>query len=168
MALLNEKEEYIKLSPNGLYIVYKSKEDRENYKNSLKPLKVLKMYEEILKEKYSILYDYSVELGITDEDYMDRDKYQSILDANPEYKKIVEDYYAWNKESCDFHNDLYTGKPIHESFPLLSEKLGINIIYSIPKIKESGQLCSLTFIDNVDDMYAECKEKRIFGDTKDC
>lgn len=140
MALTNSDDRYIRLFPNGTYLIYESKADRDREKDAPKAEAIISRYDEIID---SLLAD-------EERQYYDTEAWD-------------EEYSGWSNEKQRYLHDLQnynTG----DDYPLM-EALIPSVAASIPKIIESGNLMVET--RKADMMYTLAKDRQYFGETED-
>lgn len=140
MALLNEKEEYIKLNTNGDYDIYASQEDREKVKHSTPYI--------VIKEKYEQL--------ISD---LDADEERQYYDS----KAWDIEYSGWRDEYNRYLYDVQLAKG-GTSYPLMAQYYP-DIANSVPNIIQSGSIVIET--ETGEQIYEIAKERKYWGETED-
>lgn len=141
MALLNTKNYYIKLSEDGSYEVWASKEARDKVKNSTPSEYILAKYKELISNLEA------------QEDFAYYDKetffnqYISLLNEYDRYQYNLNHYI------------------VDQDYPIMSEYY-IDVCNTIPEIIESARILSDEAI-NLEAAYKKAKEVKRFGETTD-
>lgn len=140
MALLNEKEEYIKLNTNGDYDIYATQQDRENVKNST-PF-------EVIKQKYEQL--------IND---LEADEERQYYDS----QAWDTEYLGWRNEYQRYLYDIQLAKGA-TAYPLM-EQYYPDIAKTVPNIIQSGSI--VVKAETGKEIYEIAKERKYWGETED-
>lgn len=164
MAFLNSKNKYIRLKENGRVDIYSSQEARERRKTATDSDIIFNKYQEIIDEQIKNIYDY-VEANNIDITEMSPEKEQEILDNHPYIASCAYVANKWSAEKYQYEDDFYAHKGCTKKFPLM-ETYFPDIQDSIPDIIE------MVFIpwntEKIEEIYQQAKERKIFGETKDC
>lgn len=140
MALLNDKEEYIKLNTNGDYDIYATQEDRNNVKNST-PFEVIRQkYEELISD-------------------LDADEERQYYDS----KAWDIEYSGWRDEYNRYLYDIQLAKGA-TSYPLM-ERYYPDIAKTVPNIVQSGSI--VVEAETGEEIYEIAKERKYWGETED-
>lgn len=140
MALLNDKNEYIKVNTNGSYDIYATEKDRENIKTSTPS--------EVIKAKYI----------------------QIIASLEADEERQYYDSHAWNVEYLDWRGeynrylyDIQLAKGA-TSYPLM-EQYYPDIAKTVPNIIQSGSI--VVEAETGEEIYEIAKERKYWGETED-
>lgn len=140
MALLNDKEEYIKLNTNGDYDIYATQQNRENVKNSTSPVTIKSKYEQIITN-------------------LDNDEERKYYDA----KAWQEEYALWRNEYQRYLYDIQLAKGA-TTYPLMKQYY-TDIEDTIPNIIQSGSI--VVEAETGKEIYEIAKERKYWGETED-
>lgn len=164
MALLSEKEYYIRLKENNRVDFYRSREVRERRKKATDSDYIYKKYDEVIQDLTNQIYKYVEENNINIEDW-DQEKQELVLQQHPVLKNIVDKANAWTEEL--YHYDiLFTAhNGTDRDFPLMKE--------FYPDVKDSiPDIVEMVFLPlegkSLEEKYICAKKDRYFGETKDC
>ena len=161
MALLNIQNKYIKLYINGEYEIYESIEDRNSNKNAIYFEDVIKKYEELKENSTQELNQYTNTLNLTDDDYKNNDKLDTLLKKDLKLKHLVE--YDINL-NIEYNNYLYAlqckNKKLY-SYPIM-EKIYFNVKESIPHVIEAGVINLKG--NSLEEIYNNAKIENVFGE----
>ena len=137
MALINEKQKYIRLLPDGTYHIYPSEADRIREKNATKSEVIL------------AAYDNMITCLLADEER----QYYDTKAWDAEYSGICSERLRY---LYDLQNHIRGN-----SYPLIAQYFP-DVADSIAVIIESGNL-----MINADNLYPLAKERCYFGQTED-
>ncbi|MBO4393400.1 MAG: hypothetical protein J5800_03565 [Spirochaetales bacterium] len=140
MALINSQDRYIRLLPDGSYLIYASKADRDKEKAAPKADFIVAFYDSTIK---SLLVD-------EERQYYDTEAWD-------------DEYSSWCNERLNYLFDLQNYNTGNQ-YPLV-ESLVAGVSDSIPNIIESGNVIVGT--ETAAMMYALAKSKGYFGETED-
>jgi len=165
MGLIKNDGTYIKLEPDGTFMFFTSKEERMLVKNSSNSEDIIQKYDELLKEKYQLMFEAVTKLGLTNDDYENNwDVYYSRVSENPECKSFVDSYFDLMAEYDSYADDLFYQKGTQHEFPIMKEFFP-DIETTIPNILYNGKIGISA--ETADEEYEQVKKLEIFGETTD-
>lgn len=162
MALVRPNNQYIKVSEDGSWVEYASKESREHQKAAPSYDEVLLKYKELYEKSYTDFYVAIAQDGIDIEKYED---WPPFIADYPKYDGIY-DYWQSIIEEENAYTRLYSlQKGCDREFPLAQPFFEVPIAWSIPNIVGSGQ--DFGFKGSLAEIYTKMKNQMSFGTTSD-
>lgn len=177
MALLNTKNNYIKLDVNGTVEVYKSKLDRDKFKKAadLSIEDIIKTYEQVFTEKHKNFVKICAEKNISRD--LSLDQLIQEIKADNELLILWQDLNNLRNEYLNYKQLLVRkrGNYLKEPFIYMSKvfpkiELTIKNLVNSYSINLDFEEIDLNLDDNIklERIYLKAKQLGIFGDTVDC